>query len=76
MAETNTIEGLTYEQALLELEGVVSRLEAGGIPLEESLALFERGQELAAHCSARLDHAELRIKQLAPDGEIPFELSP
>jgi exodeoxyribonuclease VII small subunit len=41
--------------------------------LEESLALFERGQVLAAHCSAQLDQAELKLRQLTPEGIVPFE---
>lgn len=68
------IESLTFEQAFAELEETVHRLEAGGLSLEESLALFERGQALAAHCNAQLDRAELILKQLAPEGPVPFEL--
>ncbi len=61
---------LTFETALSELEQIVSRLEAGELTLEESLALFERGQELAAHCNNLLDNASLRVEQLTEDGEI------
>ena len=67
------IESMTYEQAFAELEEIVRKLEAGGLALEESLALFERGQALAAHCNAQLDQAELTIKQLTPTGTMPFE---
>jgi exodeoxyribonuclease VII small subunit len=73
MAEVGQVEDLTFEQALAELEGIVRALEAGGLSLEDSLALFERGQAVAAHCNAQLDGAELRIKQLTPEGEVPFE---
>ena len=76
MAETSGIDGLTYEQALSELEGIVGRLEAGGMALEESLSLYERGQALSAYCGAQLDQAELKIKQITPAGEAPFDLSP
>lgn len=68
------IEGMTYEQAFVELEEIVRKLEAGGLALEESLTLFGRGQALAAHCNAQLDQAELTIKQLTPTGEAPFNL--
>lgn len=68
------IEGMTYEQAFAELEEIVRKLEAGGLPLEESLALFERGQTLAAYCNAQLDQAELTIKQLTSAGVMPFSL--
>lgn len=52
---------LTYEQARDELVEVVRRLEAGGVPLEESLALWERGEELAATCEAWLQGARRRL---------------
>lgn len=55
----------TFEQAFEELGEVVARLEAGDLPLEEALALFERGQDLAARCAEMLDKAELRLKMLA-----------
>jgi len=61
---------LTFETAVAELEQIVSRLEAGELTLEESLALFERGQELAAYCNNLLDSASLRVEQLTEDGEI------
>ena len=67
------IEDLTFEQAFAELEETVRKLEEGGLALEESLALFERGQALAAHCNAQLDQAELKIRQLSPEGIVPFE---
>ena len=65
---------LTFEQAFAELEEIVRKLETGGLALEESLALFERGQALAAHCGTQLDQAELKVQQLAPEGVVPFEL--
>ena len=67
------IKNLTFEQAFAELEGTVGKLESGGLTLEESLALFERGQALAARCGKQLDEAELKIKQLTPEGDVPFE---
>ena len=73
MAEVKQIGDLTFEQALAELEEIVRGLETGNLPLEESLALFERGQAVAAYCNSQLDQAELRIKLLTPDGEVPFE---
>lgn len=61
---------LSFEEALGELEETVAQLEAGDLTLEESLALFERGQRLSAHCNALLDKAELRVELLTADGEI------
>ncbi|MFV0133886.1 exodeoxyribonuclease VII small subunit [Streptomyces sp. HMX87] len=54
-------EALGYEQARDELIEVVRRLEAGGTSLEESLALWERGEELAKICRRRLDGARARL---------------
>lgn len=67
---TNETQDLTFEIALAELEQIVSRLEAGELTLEESLALFERGQQLADYCNNLLDNASLRVEQLTADGEI------
>lgn len=55
------VAGLSYEQARDELVDVVRRLEAGGVPLEESLALWERGEALAARCQECLDGARARL---------------
>ena len=52
---------LSYEQARAELAQVVERLEAGGTTLEESLALWERGEELAGICQRWLDNARARL---------------
>jgi exodeoxyribonuclease VII small subunit len=52
---------LGYEQARAELDEVVHRLEAGGLSLEESLALWERGEQLADICQAWLDGARRRL---------------
>jgi exodeoxyribonuclease VII small subunit len=58
------VEGLTFEQAFAELEESVRTLERGDLPLEESLALYERGQELSAYCAKLLDEAELKVQQV------------
>jgi exodeoxyribonuclease VII small subunit len=52
---------LTYEEARAELAGVVEKLEAGGATLEQSLALWERGEELATICQRWLDAARSRL---------------
>jgi exodeoxyribonuclease VII small subunit len=57
----------SYEQARDELMEVVRRLEAGGVTLEESLALWERGEELARICQEWLDGARARLEAAAPD---------
>ncbi|QKD80276.1 MULTISPECIES: exodeoxyribonuclease VII small subunit [Actinomyces] len=59
---------LSYEQAREELIGVVQRLEAGQVPLEDALSLWERGEALAARCQAWLDDARARLAAVAsPD---------
>jgi exodeoxyribonuclease VII small subunit len=59
---TDGIGELTYEQARAALEDVVRRLEAGGVPLEESLALWEQGEHLAQQCQQWLDGARTRMQ--------------
>ncbi len=68
-----TVEELTYEEALAELEEIVSALEGEQNRLEEAIKLFERGQALAARCGVLLEAAELKVKQVAGDEIIPFE---
>lgn len=60
-----SIDGLTFEQALAELETTVRRLEGGNLPLAEAISLYERGMVLARCCGERLDQAELQIEQLS-----------
>jgi exodeoxyribonuclease VII small subunit len=56
---------LTYEQAYAELEAIVTALESDERPLDESLALFERGQALSRYCTEMLDRAELKVQTLS-----------
>ena len=68
-----TAEELTYEEALAELEEIVSALEGEQNRLEEAIKLFERGQALAGRCGVLLEAAELKVRQVAGDETIPFE---
>ena len=61
---TGPAKDLSYEQARDELATVVATLEAGGLTLEQSLALWERGEELAAICSAWLENARARVSDV------------
>jgi exodeoxyribonuclease VII small subunit len=73
----NEITEMSFEEAFAELEATVERLERGDLSLEESIALFERGQALAARCNVQLDTAELKVRQLLPDGDgeaAPFDV--
>ena len=70
--EPTASDELSYEQARDERVSVVQRLEAGGTSLEESIALWERGEELAAICQRWLDGARARLNAVmntSPDGE-------
>jgi exodeoxyribonuclease VII small subunit len=62
MTEPSAEQPLSYEQARDELIQLVQRLETGGAPLDESLALWERGEQLAAICQAWLDGAKARVE--------------
>ena len=72
MAETAPdISKMTFEDALRALEDVVRKLESGEVPLDDSISLYERGEELRKHCQARLDAAQARIEKIVagPDGK-------
>ncbi len=58
------VAALPFDKALEELRAVVARLEQGGLPLEESITLYERGVTLHDHCAGLLDGAELRVQRL------------
>ncbi|MFW6027913.1 MAG: exodeoxyribonuclease VII small subunit [bacterium] len=63
-------EALDFETALAELEDLVTRMEAGDMTLEASLAAFERGVKLTRHCQAALRDAELKVKKLTEDDQL------
>ena len=70
MAKETPVGELAYEKALEEFETIVAALESGEHPLDEALALFERGQALYQRCTELLDQAELKVKQLTEEGEL------
>ncbi len=67
------MEELTFEQAYGQLERITRDLEGGDLPLEAALALFEQGAKLAELCDRLLHAAELRVRQIVPDGAGGFE---
>ncbi|MCS7223589.1 MAG: exodeoxyribonuclease VII small subunit [Armatimonadetes bacterium] len=74
MAETQ--EPLTFEKALSRLEQIVQKLEAGDLPLDETVRLYEEGMKLSAFCKSKLEEAEKKIKALSFDeetGEVEVE---
>ena len=58
---------MSFEDAMSALEAVVNRLEAGDVPLEDSIKLYERGAELKAHCQKKLAEAEEKVAQITLD---------
>jgi exodeoxyribonuclease VII small subunit len=69
---------LSFEAALAELETIVRQLEAGQVPLDATIGLYERATMLRQHCDARLKDAEMRIERIVagPDGAVrttPFD---
>lgn len=63
------ISQMTFEAALAELEGIISKLEAGDVPLEESITLYERGAALKTHCESKLKTAREKIEKIVLDGD-------
>jgi exodeoxyribonuclease VII small subunit len=66
MAEpaNSDVKAMSFETALKELEGIVQKLESGQAPLQESIAIYERGQALKDHCEGLLKAAEARIEKI------------
>jgi exodeoxyribonuclease VII small subunit len=79
-APQSDIQKLTFEQALSELEAIVSKLEGGTVPLEESVAYYERGEALKRRCEELLKQAEARVERITldsqgrPNGAEPLDL--
>lgn len=69
MTEDADIAALSFEDALKELERIVSRLESGDAALQEAIDLYERGDRLRRQCAARLDAAQARIEAIRTDSE-------
>ena len=71
------VEAMSFEEAMAALEQVVGSLERGDVPLDQSIALYEKGAALKAHCEARLKAAEEKVAQITlgeggvPKGTVP-----
>jgi len=64
VAEEQSIADMDFETALAELEKIVAKLESGEVALEKSISLYERGDALRAHCSAKLKQAKLKVEKI------------
>jgi exodeoxyribonuclease VII small subunit len=80
MSETEPdIAAMSFEDALRALEDIVRKLESGEVPLDATIGLYERGEQLRQHCQARLDAAQMRIEKIVAGtageaaGTAPFE---
>ncbi|HZT27875.1 MAG TPA: exodeoxyribonuclease VII small subunit [Pseudolabrys sp.] len=82
MAETNNadVTKMPFERAIDELESIVKRLEEGKVPLEESVAIYERGEALKRRCEDLLRQAEARVEKITlgtdgkPTGSEPLDV--
>lgn len=78
-ASGGDIEKMSFEDALGALEAIVTQLERGDVPLDKSIDLYSRGEELRAACQKRLDAAQARIEKIvtnadgAPSGVVPLD---
>ncbi|RDV02257.1 exodeoxyribonuclease VII small subunit [Undibacter mobilis] len=79
-ASNTDVKKLTFERAIEELESIVKRLEEGKVPLEESVAIYERGEVLKARCEELLRQAEARVEKITldasgkPAGTVPLDV--
>ena len=63
------IGAMSFETAMAEFEQIVAKLEKGDVELEESIAIYERGEALRAHCDALLKKAEAKVEKITLDGD-------
>ena len=75
MTET-PVDEMSFEDAMRELEKVVGDLERGDVPLEQSIALYERGARLKQRCQTKLKEAEEKVALITQDGDGTIALKP
>ena len=80
-AKSGSLDRVTFEDALQELEGIVASLERGEVSLDDAIAAFERGTQLKSHCQARLEEARMKVEKIkvpaanaAPDSVSNFDM--
>ena len=74
-AKPVAVTDLSFEQALAELDGLVRAMETGELPLDDAMASYQRGAELAKYCQGKLAAAEQQLKELDGDNLRPLDLS-
>ena len=75
VGDDKNLAAISFEDALRELEAIVTSLERGDVSLDDAIAAFERGTALKAHCQKRLEEARMKVEQikLPADGTSPVE---
>ena len=75
VGDDKNLAAISFEDALRELEAIVTSLERGDVSLDDAIAAFERGTALKAHCQRRLEEARMKVEQikLPADGTSPVE---
>ena len=74
--QSNTVEPLSFEEALAELEQIVGRLESGQGSLDDAIKAYERGSDLKKHCQKKLDEARMKVEKIRlPEGDRGVETS-
>ena len=66
---SDAVEKMSFEDAMKELESVVGQLESGDVPLDQSIALYERGAALKEHCQKKLAEAEEKVAKITLDAD-------
>ena len=66
---SDAVEKMSFEDAMKELESVVGQLESGDVPLDQSIALYERGAALREHCQKKLAEAEEKVAKITFDAD-------
>lgn len=72
----DSIDKLSYEAALQQLETIIAELESGRLSLEKSVEFYEQGRRLSARCQTLLEQAELKIRQVDDGGNMELGLAP
>lgn len=73
MTEKKSIENMSFEEAMSELELIVKQVDSGKDSLEESIAAYERGAKLRSHCEKKLKEAKLKIEKITQDANNKLE---
>jgi exodeoxyribonuclease VII small subunit len=69
MTEQKSIENVSFESALSELESIARQIDSGSLSLEDSIASYEKGMKLKNHCEAKLKEAQLKIEKIVMSAE-------